>query len=151
MLAEADAPRAGDLDGRGNLSEKTLRQWCSFFIEVAQGEVSFMAEMLNLDQLNQRLSDLFSEYSHNGQTKQYAPDSVRTLQSLIAAGQLSLDEFIERLAMPGPEAQQVLLDLHNDGFLVSSGPTGPLTIGFPLEHLDHIFPGLYPEAATTAN
>lgn len=31
-LSEADMPRMGDLDGRGNLSERGLMAWCDFFI-----------------------------------------------------------------------------------------------------------------------
>jgi hypothetical protein len=32
-LAEADMPRHGDLDGRGNLSERMLKAWCEFFLD----------------------------------------------------------------------------------------------------------------------
>lgn len=39
FLAEADEHRLGDLDGRGNLSEKRLVAWCEFFISVVAEEV----------------------------------------------------------------------------------------------------------------
>lgn len=39
LLAEADSPRLGDLDGRGNLSEKRLVEWCEFFIDVCLEEI----------------------------------------------------------------------------------------------------------------
>lgn len=42
-LAEADAPRRGDLDGRGNLSEESLRHWVAFFLELCRDQVSYMA------------------------------------------------------------------------------------------------------------
>ncbi|MFN0122318.1 MAG: Fic family protein, partial [Blastocatellia bacterium] len=34
MLAAADAPRENDLDGRGNLPDRTLREFCHFFLEI---------------------------------------------------------------------------------------------------------------------
>ncbi|MEK7995221.1 MAG: Fic family protein [Planctomycetota bacterium] len=46
LLAEADSHRLGDLDGRGNLSEKRLVQWCDFFISVVNEEVQAMASQL---------------------------------------------------------------------------------------------------------
>lgn len=149
MLAEADAPRAGDLDGRGNLSERALRQWCSFFIEVAQSEVSFMSEMLNLDKLNQRLSAIFAEQFQANHFKRYAPGAARAIHLVVAIGQVSRDEFIGHLGMPKSDACQVLADLIEEGFLVSLSAEEPLTIGFPLDYLDRIFPGMYPEASTT--
>lgn len=36
-LAEADRPRLGDLDGRGNLSQRMLVQWVEFFVSVVRG------------------------------------------------------------------------------------------------------------------
>lgn len=39
LLAEADSPRLGDLDGRGNLSETRLAEWCDFFIDVCLEEI----------------------------------------------------------------------------------------------------------------
>ena len=44
-LDAADAPRQGDLDGRGNLSEKELRRWCEWFVAICEDQVSFMNRM----------------------------------------------------------------------------------------------------------
>ncbi|MFN4360910.1 MAG: Fic family protein [Hylemonella sp.] len=49
FLAEADEHRLGDLDGRGNLSEKRLVAWCEFFISVVDEEVHAVASQLQLD------------------------------------------------------------------------------------------------------
>jgi Fic family protein len=48
-LDAADAPRQGDLDGRGNLSEKELRRWCEWFVGICEDQVSFMTRMFHLD------------------------------------------------------------------------------------------------------
>lgn len=39
LLSNADIPRQGDLDGRGNLSEKALYEWCLYFIETCGDQV----------------------------------------------------------------------------------------------------------------
>jgi Fic family protein len=58
LLSNADMARQGDLDGRGNLSERALREWCRFFIELCEDQVSFMAKMLELASLKQRIATL---------------------------------------------------------------------------------------------
>lgn len=58
LLDAADAPRQGDLDGRGNLSEKALRAWCEYFIELADNQVAFN---FPLDALHILLPDLYPE------------------------------------------------------------------------------------------
>lgn len=39
QLAAADSHRCGDLDGRGNLSQKHLVEWCLFFVSVCGDEI----------------------------------------------------------------------------------------------------------------
>jgi len=43
LLAEADLPRRGDLDGRGNLSEQALVAWIDYVLDVCLDQVRFMA------------------------------------------------------------------------------------------------------------
>lgn len=46
LLSNADMPRQGDLDGRGNLSEKALYQWCVYFIETCVNQVRLIEHFL---------------------------------------------------------------------------------------------------------
>jgi len=55
MLEVADTPRQGDLDGRGNLSERALIDFVVWFLRVAIDQVSFMSSLFQLDTLAQRL------------------------------------------------------------------------------------------------
>ena len=48
FLAAADALRESDLDGRGNLSERTLTEFCSFFLKVCLDQTEFMNNLLAL-------------------------------------------------------------------------------------------------------
>ncbi|MER9438649.1 hypothetical protein [Mesorhizobium sp. M0618] len=42
MMDHADMPRQGDLDGRGNLSERALGDFTLWFLQVCIDQVSFM-------------------------------------------------------------------------------------------------------------
>jgi Fic family protein len=55
MMDHADTPRQGDLDGRGNLSERAHRDFILWFFNVALDQVQFMASLFELDTLSRRL------------------------------------------------------------------------------------------------
>src|SRR3546814_20128542 len=50
-----DAPRQGDLDGRGNLSEKALAEFVEFFLNVCIDQVAFMAGLIKTERLADRI------------------------------------------------------------------------------------------------
>ncbi|HEX19906.1 MAG TPA: hypothetical protein ENG78_03700 [Acidiferrobacteraceae bacterium] len=50
-LANADAQRRGDLDGRGNLSLDGLSRFCRFFLETCLDQINYMDELVQLDGL----------------------------------------------------------------------------------------------------
>jgi hypothetical protein len=55
MMDYADTPRQGDLDGRGNLSQRALSEFALWFLKVALGQVQFMSGLFELDTLARRL------------------------------------------------------------------------------------------------
>ena len=65
FLAVADADRKGDFDGRGNLSEKGLNRFCDFYFEVADDQISFMRELLQLEKLRERIIGYVNLRSEN--------------------------------------------------------------------------------------
>ena len=54
-LALADSPRQGDLDGRGQLSEKALIDFCEMMLVTANEQVSYFSELLDLGRLGKRI------------------------------------------------------------------------------------------------
>ncbi len=56
LLAAADEPRRGDLDGRGNLSEAALVEWIRYVLETCLDQVQFMRRMLGVDNIDQRIA-----------------------------------------------------------------------------------------------
>jgi Fic family protein len=149
LLSNADMARHGDLDGRGNLSERMLWTWCKFFIQLCEDQVSFVTRMLDLNELNERIKGLVLYRGASAQYADYRPEAVLPLHHVLAAGPVTRGEFVQMTGLADRTGRKVLAQLLKDGLLVSDGPKGRVGIGFPLDALHLLLPNLYPEAATT--
>ena len=58
-LEAADQGRRGDLDGRGNLSDAALADFCLFFLETMLDQIQFMNGLLDLSALRTRVERYF--------------------------------------------------------------------------------------------
>ncbi|WP_156030323.1 hypothetical protein [Thiomonas sp. FB-Cd] len=139
--------RQGDLDGRGNLSERMLLERCRFFIGVCEDQVPFMTEMLDLGALKKRLHVLVLGKSQTEDTSAYRSELVVPLHYVLAAGPLSRGEFVQMTGLGERAARHSLSRPVADGLLRSDSPKGAVSLGFPLDQLHLLFPNLYPEAA----
>ena len=148
-LSEADMARQGDLDGRGNLSQRMLVKWCEFFIEICQDQVKFMEAMLDLGEVKRRLHALVLVRSQVDKTSAYRAELVLPLHYALTSGPMSRGEFIQMTGLGERTARNSLQRLLFDGLLISDTPRGDVRLGFPLAALSVLFPNLYPEAATT--
>lgn len=148
LLANADAPRQGDLDGRGNLSERALHEWCEFFVEICLDQVQFMARMLELQGLRERIDALVAIRAADSRYANYRPEAVLPLYHVFVAGPVTRGEFCQMTGLGERTARRLLSQLLRDGLLRSEQPKGPVSIGLPLDSLGVLFPNLYPEAAT---
>ncbi|MFK4875318.1 hypothetical protein [Novosphingobium sp. ZW T3_23] len=54
-MAWADAPRQGDRDGRGNLSEQHLVGFAEWFLKVCLDQIDYMSALFDLQALSRRL------------------------------------------------------------------------------------------------
>lgn len=151
LLDNADAPRQGDLDGRGNLSEKALLEWCEYFIELADDQVTFMTKLLGLDQLKESIATLMLVRSESSQYKNYSRQATPALHHVLLAGPTARGEFMTMTGLAERTASRVLGQLVKDGILSSEGPKSPVTFNFPLDTLNILLPNLYPEAAAVNN
>lgn len=152
FLSEADLARQGDLDGRGNLSERMLSQWCRFFCEVCLDQVDFMTTMLDLPGMKLRIAQLVAARSREpGKGAAYRPEVELPLYHLFAAGPLTRGEFQQATGLPERTASRALKGLLGDGLVVSDSRTGPVRFALPLDALRLLLPGLYPEASTPTN
>ncbi len=144
-LDAADAPRQGDLDGRGNLSEKELRRWCEWFVGICEDQVSFMTRMFHLDGMKTRIQALISfRAAHD---KRIRPEAALPLYHLFLAGPTTRGEFQQMTGLGERTARTLLSNLIETGLVTSTGHVAPVRFAFPLDALQLLLPELYPEAA----
>lgn len=146
-LSEADMGRQGDLDGRGNLSERMLVAWCEFFISTCQDQVTFMSSLLEPDTLRGRLAALIKVRSAEQPGSGYRDEAILPLLHVLCIGPVSRADFIQMTGLGTSTARKVLSQLLNDGLLKSDSHKAQVRIAFPLDALNILFPHLYPEAA----
>lgn len=145
-LARADAPRQGDLDGRGNLSQKALDEFCRFFLETCLDQARYMGSLLEIPGLLNRIR-FYIDQRAEGAIPDKTP--VRKEAYLLLKEALLMGEFARGRA-PGltglkeRTARNLLRHLTEEGLLVSDTPKGPVRIGIPAATLPFLFPALVP-------
>jgi Fic family protein len=144
-LADADQPRQGDLDGRGNLSEKALAAFAKYFLETCLDQVKFMSELLQLNDLRPRMRAYLKLVSET--ETDIRPEVEPALYHVFLAGTVKRGEFKQMTGLGARTADKVIAAMLKKGLLMSDTPKGAVSIGLPLDALAFYFPRLYPEAA----
>jgi len=150
LLADADSPRRGDLDGRGNLSEQALVAWADYVLGVCQDQVGFMAGMLDFETLKARIAAclVFEATVEKSGVRQ---ESLRGLHYLFLSGEeMARGDFKSMLGMSDRGATDALGALVRRGLLKSDSPQGKVRFGLPQHALRFMFPKLWPEAEADA-
>lgn len=150
MLDNADSARQGDLDGRGNLSQKMLLAWCRYFIELCEDQVTFMTTMLDLRKLKDRIRAYVLVRGITDGISEYREEAIFPLQTVATAGSISRGDFIRMTGLEERTGRKVVSRFLADGLLKSDGHRSDLCIGFPMASLNILFPNLYPEASAAA-
>jgi Fic family protein len=145
-LMSADASRQGDLDGRGNLTDKGLFKFCHYFLTTCLDQLNFMNHMLGLDKIKKNITALLIYRSQ--EDSHMRNEAALPLHYLFTAGQLTRAEFKQMTGLGDKVAQILLSRLQQAGLVVSDTPLGPVRFGIPLNALQFYFPNLYPEAST---
>ncbi len=140
MMDHADMPRQGDLDGRGNLSQRALVEFVLWFLRVCHDQVTFMASLFELDALVRRLRT----YVERSETLR--PEAVRLLEEALMRGEFDRGDASRIIGLPERTARRILNDVVTEGLLASATPKGPVSLRFPTRALEQLFPRLYPEA-----
>ena len=150
LLAEADLPRRGDLDGRGKLSEQALVAWIDYVLDVCLDQVRFMAGLLDLSAMPRRIAAclVFEEETLRSGVRR---EALRPLHYLFLTGaELERGEFKSMTGLGDRTAVSALSALVKRGLLKSDTPQGKVRFGLPLHALRFYFPALWPEAEADA-
>jgi len=136
----ADTPRQGELDGRGNLSQSALEDFTLWFLRVCLDQVKFMSGLFDLDNLAKR----YKRYVDR--SEKLKPEALHILTEALMRGEFERGESGRITGLPERTARRVLNDVTDLGLLASVTPKGPVSLRFPTNVLETLFPLLYPEA-----
>ncbi len=138
MMDHADTPRQGDLDGRGNLSRRALGEFTAWFLKICLDQVTFMSDLFALDTLVGRLKLYVSR-------RELRPEAFPLLEQMLHRGELPRGEADRITGLKERSARDLLAKLIADGVVGSDTPKGPVSLRFPLDAADILFPRLFPE------
>jgi Fic family protein len=133
-------PRQGDLDGRGNLSERALKDFTLWFLKVCIDQLTFMSSLLDLASLSRRLT------SYAERSEVLNPKAAGLLQEALIRGSFERGEASRITGLPERSARRVLNETIADGLLASETPRGPVSLRFPAKAQDVLFPKLFVES-----
>lgn len=141
LLMAADAPRQGDRDGRGNLTESGLLRFCVFFLKSSIDQVSFMESLLEPSELMNRM-EIWTE--EEIRMKRLPKGSWPLLREAVVAGEYARGAASQLTGYQERQAGTVLNMLIQKRLLVSPTTRAKVRLGFPPEILERWLPRLYP-------
>ena len=140
MMGFADSPRENDLDGRGNLSLRALIDFTTWFLEVCLDQLRFMSELFDLDMLAKRLR-AWAE-----RDDRFKPETGRLLEEAAIRSEFDRGEAARITGLPERTARRVLNNACTAGLLASDTPKGPVSLRFPPDDAEAMFPRLFQTA-----
>ena len=142
-LEQADEKRRNDLDGRGSLSARSLRDFCKFFLEICIDQVEYMTSILEPYELLRRI-ELYCTDEISAGNLPYG--SFQLLREALLAGEFRRGKAADITGYKDRKARSVLNSLVKKGLFLSTTPKSQVRLGFPLDVLERWLPKLYPAA-----
>ncbi|MGY5810062.1 Fic family protein [Rhizobium sp. LEGMi198b] len=144
LLMRADGPRAGDRDGRGNLTHSGLVAFCDFFLDRAIDQIRFMSGLLETDKLLMRMAIHLEE---DIRSKKLPRGSFQVLREAVLAGEVERSKIPTLTGYEERAARNITSALVERGMLTASSHRAPLRLAFPADVAERWFPNLYPANA----
>lgn len=139
MMDYADTPRQGDLDGRGNLSQRALIEFSVWFLKICLDQIRFMHELFELEGLAERLQTY-------ARLSGWRPEAATLLSETLHRGEIARGDTAVITGLGERTARTLLSNLLKDGILKSASEKGAVFLGFPVDKRDILFPRLFAEA-----
>lgn len=143
MLANADLPRMGNHDGRGNLSNAMLVEFCKYFLKTAIDQVKFMYAALDTDNMLKRLNTFCDAMVARGKFK---PEVRYILIDVFLKGKISKPEAMRITNTSDKTLKNMTDGLVEMGLLIPKKESILMMYyaAYPILVSPWIFPGLYP-------
>lgn len=147
LLEHADAPRQGDHDGRGLLSESGLLAFCDFMLETCQDQIDYISRLLQIEQMRDRIQRYITARNDAripgvGEIK---PVAALVLYNAFMLGKLDRATALELCGMPERSARRLLSQLREEGLLSETSSKSPLIWAIPPHAEPWYFPQLTPD------
>ena len=144
LLAQADGPREGDLDGRGNLTQRGLIEFCKFFLDRSVDQIRFMSSLLEPTTLLTRMEIHIEE---EVRAKRLLRGSFAVLREAVMNGEVERSKIPALTGYEERSARNVTAGLVDRGMLSAATHRAPLHLAFPADVAERWFPNLYPANA----
>lgn len=150
LLHAADNHRAGDLDGRGNLTQMGLLAWMDYVLDVCIDQVALMGQQLDIQGMSDRIAAALTFDETTAKTG-VRMEALRPLHYLFATqAELTRAEFRTMTGLGDRVATSTLSALIQQGYLATDSAYGPVRFAVPRHALRFYFPALWPEAEKDA-
>ncbi len=146
-LQSADRTRAGDLDGRGNLSDKALAEFCRFFLQQIVDQIEFMIGLISPFHLIDRIES-YIQLTRIDLEKNLRSHLRRLLKALCLEGEIARGAVPAILGLKSTSARDVVRRALSEELIQSPSPKGALRIAFPNRVVDSYFPQLFTDLQT---
>jgi Fic family protein len=140
-LESADQGRRSDLDGRGNLSDAALAEFCVFFLETVLDQVQFMGGLLGLPTLRTRVERYFQFQALH--LKRYREEIMRVTRTLVDEGEIPRSRVRQITGKAATVSVEIIKRRLEEGYFETPSPKGPLRVAFPAKIHEFYFPQLF--------
>ena len=141
-LRAADESRRGDLDGRGNLSDAGLAEFCLFFLRSMLDQIDFMASLLDLQSLASRMQTHVHLTYPSWRSKE-RESIARILKAALIEGEMDRGHACRVAGVSPATGTKLIAKALQVGLLDSPSPKGALSPVFDANVLETYFPKLY--------
>jgi Fic family protein len=139
-LESADQGRRSDLDGRGNLSDAALAEFCVFFLETVLDQVQFMGGLLGLPALRTRVERYFQFQALH--LKRYREEIMTVTRTLVDEGEIPRSRVRQITGKAATVSVEIIKLGLDEGYFETPSPKGPLRVAFPAKIHEFYFPQL---------
>ena len=141
-LQNADRPRASDFDGRGTLSDKSLADFCCFFLSQVLDQIQFVLSLIDPETLVHRIA-FYLQNVRTDLDPKMRQHLARLLEALCFKNELGRGEAEGILGLKGTATRAVIRTGLAEGLLRSPSEKGTLRIAFPSKVVETYFPRLF--------
>jgi Fic family protein len=142
-LANADLQRYNDYDGRGNLSNKFLIEFCEFFLSTAIDQIDFIYKAVGTDNMLNRIAGFVDLMVLKGKIK---PEAKFILSDVFLKGKISKSEAMRITDTSDKTLKNITDSLTEMELLIpkKEGISMMYYAKYPITYSPMLFPGLYP-------